>query len=226
MPIEQITFIEINGALKQLEDLREQLQDMADPNKLLRKFKVEAAAAAKKMIQDQFKTQTDLTGNPWEDYKVPSKDGYTRQRDSSKTRKDLLGGVGGSIYKSIKVLVLADGFKMLSEGPAADYIMFHQHGTRWMPQRRIFPPWSDDSGAEEGSDSSPLEILMNAAFSKACSEMGIEWVQNEQAFDFGGNGISVSKSTGGTKTHEEDVDTYAKKLISDYYAKEAKKGRR
>jgi len=203
---EWFIFGEFSGALKQLDHLSDQLGDFSDTSKFLTQFLRKSAAAAKAVILKNFEKQQDPNGDQWAD--------YVRPKDQAKGRSALLGGKSGSIYKSIKVRILRDGFLILSEGEGADHVMFHQHGTRWMAQRRIFPAWSDDSDPDQDADSSELELLLNTAFAKACQEMGIEWVENETAFEFGaGSGVSVGKSTGGKKDSMSALD---RELASEF----------
>lgn len=220
MPAEMFRFLEINGAMKQLEDLKEQLEDMKDPNKLIRQFLRLASAEAKEIILSRFETQTAPDGAQWKDY----------VKDPSRPRDQLLGGIEGSIATSIKVVILRDGFRVESIGEGASKIMFHQRGTKNMIARKIFPAWSDDSDPDQDADSSQLELLMQASFAKACDEMGITWVGvTGDALEFT-TGVMVSKKKESRAVNPDhlpgEVRKFTKEQIAELNKQYLSKGRK
>jgi len=95
-------------------------------------------------IKKQFQTSTDPAGKPWQRLKLVTI--MNRRRRGVYHTKPLI--VTGKMLRSLNVIRTKDGIKVTMNVPA----MYHQHGTRYMPQRKIFPDkkneaqWSKDIG--------------------------------------------------------------------------------
>lgn len=93
------------------------------------KIAKEASARVSELIDDQFETETDPYGKPWETLSaatVRRKHGDTRILQRSE-----------DLRKKIKVKPMrAAGIAVTFDPPYASY---HQTGTRYMPARKLFP---------------------------------------------------------------------------------------
>lgn len=182
-------FVEWTGATTDLEELANELGDLAN-RQFMAKLVDEISKEAIRLIKKEFETSTDPYGQPWAPLKKPDKG----SRKGGPLRKT------DSMYKSIRRKLTRDGFAISSDDPK---ISFHNFGTARMVKRQIFPSLSGlipPGPSSIQDDLSPFQNLMQQALKAAVKKFDLDIFgeSNESGVDevdFSGGGFSFRKGT-------------------------------